>query len=305
LGPGPVWQALGGALLLAIAGFWLSYRRYFLRIPEQQSGPSPSSGTTGLVFRSVFAGFRLLLHPGLETACFHFTVQTLLRSETHLLLAGLWAGVGLLLTLQGLQSSTTTAGLALTPALLSAPLTFVLLSLGGLRFIFDLPSSAHANWPFRLLAAEGSRQVRAACRKLLLVMGLIPLLLVWFPLALRQAGFRPAVSYLLFHLLILALAVELLLWKFQKVPFTCSFIPQRDRLLKIAFGSVIILFVLLPMLARIEAIAAAQPLVLALFLLSLLGTFVWLARHGPSDSQSLLYEDRSLESFAWLRLGKD
>ena len=249
--------------------------------------------------------FRPLLRPGLETACFQFTCRTLVRSELQLLFAGLWAGLGLLLMLQGIRSPSLATSEATAQALLVAPLTFTLFSLGGLRFVFDLPSMAYANWPFRLLAVNESHLVRTACRKLLLFIGLLPLVLIWFPIALYQNGPQQAIIYLSFHFLAICLLVEVLLWKFRKIPFTCDFTPNRDRLLIVVIGSLVVLLLVLPTLARMEAYTLTHPLVLPLFVVSLLGALVWLYRNGHPDSDTLLYEDRGLEPFALLRLRND
>ena len=305
LGAGPALRALGSAAFLAIVGFSLSYKRHFLKIPERQSGVPRRSERPWIPVHLGFSVFDPLLRPGLETASFRLTSRTLFRSETHLLLVGLSASLGLLLTLQGLRMSSPNTGQTFAQALLIAPITFTLCTLGGLRFVFDIPSHARANWPLRLLAAEGASITRNACRKLMLIIGCLPLLLVWFPIALLKAGWGPAFHYLLFHLLVTALAIELLLWKFKKVPFTCLFTPSRDRLLKVLVGSLVVLLLVVPTLGRIEALVVHRTFALVVLLPLMLGASGWLFRNGYSESEVLLYEDRGAESFALLRLGGD
>jgi hypothetical protein len=183
-----------------------------------------------------------------------------------------------------------------------APLTFTLFSLGGIRFVFDIPSVVSANWPFRLIATDGSGLIRTACRKLLLMAGLLPVMLIWFPVAVQQAGWRLAVLYFALQLLFISLTVELLLWKFQKIPFTCPFAPSRDRLLQTVLGILLFVLVIQPALSRAEAFAMEHPLVLLILGASISGAAVWLYRNGGCDSETLRYEDGGTEAFVLLRL---
>jgi hypothetical protein len=283
-------------MLEARCGFSLSYKRYFLKIPEHQTA-ALALQKTWLPFRSSFALFRPLLSPGFETAYFQFIVRTLLRSETHLLFAGLWAGVGLLLLLQGLR-------LQAHPLLVS-PLTFTLFSLSGIRFVFDIAGAPNANWPFRLIAPDSAKLVRSACRKLLLLAGLGPVLLLWLPSAVQAAGWHLATLYLWFHILAVSILVELLLWKFHKVPFTCSMIPNRDRFLKMFTGILVLLVVIFPLLASLEAAVVQHPLTLPLFIGGLMGALVWLHGNGVRDLEPLIYEDGVAPAFVLLRLGSE
>jgi hypothetical protein len=298
LGSGPAVQALVAVAVLTVVGFALSYQRYFLKIPERQTELCVSAARGRFSLRIKASWLRLISRPGFETACFRFFVRTLVRSETHLLFAGLWAGIGLLLTVQQLRPLA-------VQRLLSAPLTFTLFSLSGIRFVFDLSSAPNANWVFRLIAGDGTKAVRAACRKLLLLVGLLPLLALWFPIAVNYAGWPLAAVYLGFHALYVALLTEALLWRLQKIPFTCLLVPSRDRFLKAALGLLLVLLLLLPLLSRMEAAAVMYPLRMPAFIGSMLALLVWLYRSGEAESPALLYKDAAEESFVLLRLGNE
>jgi len=290
LGASFAWRGLAGAFLLTLGGFSLSYKRYFLKIPERQTSLTQPNW---LPFHSTLAVFRPLLAPGFETACFQFIFRTMVRSETHLLFAGLFSGIGLLLSFQ--ESKQT-----------SAPLIFALFSLGGIRFAFDIASTTNANWAFRLIASSDEMSlVRGACRKLLLFAGLPPLILIWFPFFTQQTSLYNAAIYLWFHVLSISILVELLLWKFRKVPFTCALIPQRDRFLKILIGTLILLLLGFPALEKTEAAVMEYPALLPIFIGVLMTALIWLCRRRTDESEVLLFQDAGQEAFVLLRLGSE
>ena len=293
--------ALAIAAALCFVGFSLSYRRYFLKIAERQNGPVQPSERSGAASRLALSLLRPFAKPGLETATLFFTLKTLFRNEAQILWMGLWVGMGLLLSLQSLK-------LAADPfrsALVTAPLLFTFFSLNGMRSAFDLPSAASANWIFRLLASGDTHMARSACHKILLVTGLTPLILVWFPISLLRLGPIPVLIAGFFHILVIALSTDLLLLNFRKVPFTCSYTPDRDRLVKaFIIGLVLIVFVI-PTLALLEIRALTQPAVFGILAAALIYSLVSLRRSRHTSSEDLLYEDRGLESLALLRLSSD
>lgn len=114
----------------------------------------------------------------------------------------------------------------------------------GLRGVFSLPVSLQANWVLRITQLQPTRNYFAATRLALLLFGLVPVLLV---AALLALNFRPWV-HVAQHLVILALLgcllVEIGLYKFDKVPFTCSFLPGKTNVQVIfwGFGFVVSIF---------------------------------------------------------------
>ncbi len=298
-GSGMAVRALLIVGFLGVCGFSLSYRRYFLKIPEQLSA-SPRKKAAWLPFGRVSALFRPFVSPGLEAACFRFIFRSLLRSETHLLFAGLWCGIGLLLALESLHSA---AGAHDSlKALLMLPLTVALFSIVGIRFVFDIASAPEANWAFRLIATESSGLVRSACRKVLLLVGLAPLALIWFPVAVQRAGWHTALIYFWLHALSVAILVEACLWRFHKMPFTCSTVPSRDRFLKMFTALLIVLVVVLPALGSIEASVTAHGFVLPLFVGCLMGILIWIYKNGAGEAKGLVYQDSGLDPFVLLRI---
>jgi hypothetical protein len=125
----------------------------------------------------------------------------------------------------------------------------------GIRAVFAMPVALGANWVFRITAAGTEREYFAAIRRPLFVLGVAP---VWIASAgvfftiwpwQRAAG----------HLTILALSGAIVayacLYRFQKIPFTCSFLPGKSRVHMAILGGPMLLLVVVSEAVRAEAIA--------------------------------------------------
>lgn len=298
--------AMAAAAGLAALGFSLSYRRYFLRIPERQEGPGNPSRVS-LQVRWLGKISRLWLHPGTETACYGFLLKTLGRSESHMVFLGLWSGIGLLIALQDLSTGTLgqTADADSVRQALMAPLTLGFAIIAGLRFVFDIPAAIEANWIFRLAAQTHARALRSACRKVLLTFLLPWLLLLWIPFAVSRWGWADATLIGVMDLCLMAAGVELALSHFSKIPFTCTFSASRDHLLKVVLGCCLILVFVIPLLAGVEERILAHPARIATLIAFSLAIVVFVRRREAATSGAPMFEDKGEPQFALLHLSGD
>lgn len=295
--------ALAAALGLAIAGFALSYRRYFLRIPERSEGPSKRSRVSWLRFEWLNPLLRVWVREGPETASFKFMLKTLMRNETHLLLFGIWVGIGALLALEaitGTRSAAVSRGLQ-GGAIVAAPLILAYAVIAGLRFVFDIPAVVEANWIFRL--SEPSVESDVVSRKLMAACVLPWLLGIWLPIAGSRLGWQDAALIGAAHCLFLLVGIDLALLRFRKIPFTCSFSAGRDRMLKLLVVSFLTLAVAIPMLVSIENAILRHPWKLGL-LAVFTGAADWLIR-SKTEKRQVQYEDKGAPAFALLHLSGD
>ena len=153
-----------------------------------------------------------------ERACYHFSLRALLRSETHCILFGAFAGLGLITAAQAILDSPRGGPLA-------APLCLAYFLAAGLRLAFELPAGLSANWVYRLTADQGSlgsRQAASVARKLLLTFLLPFVVAPGFAIALFSLPPGLAVAHAFVVALFTLLLVEALLIRFRKIPFTCS-----------------------------------------------------------------------------------
>jgi hypothetical protein len=223
--------ALELSLAVAMVSYALSFRRSFIRIPETaEVGPLPRSQFHVLPV-GVFD--RILLRDLPQRACFHFIRRTLLRSEAHLQVASAFVAMGLVVSAEALVSSFHARAAASlrnpTEDFLSIPFIVSFCIIVGIRFSFEIPTDLRANWVFALWIDPDALQTRAIARKVLFVFSLVPLAPVCFVSSWILWGLGAALLHTaIFTACTLAFA-ELLLLRFRKIPFTCSYPPFQSN----------------------------------------------------------------------------
>jgi len=223
------------ATLLAIVAFLLvyavSYKRHLRRSLETEPIlPTALGGLSRSLLRLVdmFA-----VRNPVEQASFAFVSKTILRSNKHRLYWGAYISVGLALVLVGLvtpSSSEDYAALELpNSGVLSVPLVLSFFILAGMRVIFAIPSELRSNWIFKL--TEGDRmQYFSATHKVMFAFGVFPLLLLLLPFYLLLWGWPTTLIHLSYAMTLSLILIEVLLLKFQKIPFTCSYLPGKANI---------------------------------------------------------------------------
>jgi hypothetical protein len=218
-----LWIAIGAS---AVA-YLLSYKRHVKRSLESEDilDVVPAWVSTRLC---AFAD-RFIIRNPLEQASFYFTSKTIVRSRKHWLYLAAYAGVGFALVLQGLIGSSSSLSLNSVPLILS----FFLLS--GMRFVFTLPAELRANWVFQLSEADGRRECLSGVRKAMFLIGVLPIFASLLPVYIFLWGWAAAVFHTFFDVALSLLLIELLLLKFHKIPFTCSYLPGKANITALWF----------------------------------------------------------------------
>ena len=168
----------------------------------------------------------LARQPGSQAA-FFFTLQTLTRSASHRAYLAGYVAVGLAVVV-------VTAGMlepAMGPHDASAPpsrllavqmvLSFFLLV--GLRAVLAIPAELGGNWVFKLGWDGDWRRYLGGVRRAVEFGVLLPLLLGLAPFHAFLWGARTSGLHLLMGWLASLVLAELLLLRFRKLPFTCSY----------------------------------------------------------------------------------
>jgi predicted permease len=231
---GPVFSALAATAILALGmaaavsalAYFASYQRHWKRSLESlETGPSDP----GLLARWLEAAVnRFVLRHPLQRAQFAFIRATVLRSRLHRLLLAAYVAVGFALALVVVAAAGGRAASGWpTPGLLSVQLVLSFFLLSGIRFVFTMPAALAANWAFQ--AAEPPDQIEcgAGVRKAMLAFGVCPVLAALLPLHALLWGWPVAAAHLLYGAALSALLVEVLLLGFEKIPFTCSYLPGK------------------------------------------------------------------------------
>ncbi len=100
------------------------------------------------------------------------------------------------------------------------PLTLSFILISGLRAAFSFPSELKANWIFQLSEGTSCREYVTALRKWILICGIVPLFAVLAP-------FTASLYHLVSGIALSMLLVEIMLFGFRKVAFTCAYFPGR------------------------------------------------------------------------------
>ena len=220
-----------GSMLMAATLLALSYPRLVRMALEAPDRRSPPRTGTRLVWADRF--WRANLRP-VRSAVARFTLRTVMRSRTHLILLAIYTGIGFALVVATLVPFLVARGASAiwTPhtALLSAPLIVNFWMLCGLRVLFGIPSEIRANWALRLYApddqiAEAVRGVRMA----MLLLVVVPVALAAGAAGLALWGLRVGAVHAVFTGAAGVLLVDLLVIRLRKIPFTCTYHPGRSR----------------------------------------------------------------------------
>jgi hypothetical protein len=260
--------ALGISLAVAILSYALSFRRSFIRIPETaEVGPLPRS-QFHLLPVNLFD--RILLRDAPQRACFRFITRTLLRSEAHLQIASAFVAIGLVVSVQFLAAAFhANAANSLHNAsedLLAIPFILSFCIIVGTRLAFEIPSDLRANWVFAVWIDPNALQTRPIARKILLTFSLAPLVPICFVSSAILWGFGAALLHTAIFAACTIAFVELLLLRFRKIPFTCSYPPFQSHSALIFVAYLFGFVVFTSYLPELELWSLADPWRVSLFL---------------------------------------
>jgi hypothetical protein len=226
-------RALAG-LALAGAGaataFLLSYFRTLRRVAEE---PDILPGRRGIRWLPRFGN-------QLQTAIVQFSIRSLMRSRQHRVILAFYLGIGFALIAAGWQSPHNRQELIMTEMVASAfaLCCFIL----GSRVVITMPLDLRANWVFRIASVYPAPACLSASRRTLFVLALLPplaasaVLLPWIGPA-RAGVAHTAVLWIAGVILI-----DVSLYGFHKIPFTCSYLPGKTNLaigFLIGFGTLL------------------------------------------------------------------
>jgi len=247
-----------------------------------------------------------------QTAIGQFAARTLFRSRQHRMILAFYLGtaIGLGVFMSKVPvtqqpGSAPGAWSHVNAALLAASVMILCAAVLGVRIVFSLPLEVRANWIFRVMPPAGVPPCLAAARRTLYVLSALPIWAAFGALFLWIWPWRIAAEHLLILALAGAIVCELSMYGFQKIPFTCSYLPGKLQVHMIGFALLAIL-ILIANGATIELDALQKP---ARFVATIgilgLGVIVarwWTAARANSDQAALTFEDEPAPEILELRL---
>jgi hypothetical protein len=138
--------------------------------------------------------------------------------------------------------------------------------IAGIRLAFEVPSDLRSNWVFALWIDPNTLQTRLIARKMLLAFSLLPLAPLCFVSSWILWGFSSALLHTAVFAACTAALIEILLLRFRKIPFTCSYPPfqSHSALLFVAYLFGFVIFT--SYLPELELWCLADPWRVSLFI---------------------------------------
>ena len=306
-------RRLGAAGLLALGVTcsiaMLAYGAVFRRVVKQTlETPPDAARPAGLVSRTTtrLANATILRHP-LEQAIVAFAARSLARSRLHRLLVAAYVGLGLafvvgsfLSPVTGVAENALSASLSVPSVrLLSIPLVLSFFVLVALRVLFTVPTELGANRIFRMTETDDKAVYLNGSRKAMWLLGALPIAVATLPAYAWLWGPAPAVGHTVFWLLMSGCLTELLLCRFHKVPFACSYVPGKANVKYLWPVYALALTAYAYWTARLELWLLAAPVrwsTACALLIAGLGTCITLRRRRLASSTPLTYEEEVEEA---------
>ncbi len=205
-------------LVGAVAYLWNARNLPALPPPSCRRRSRPGDWVTGTI---------LARDPAVR-AGFDFTLAAMWRSNTHRLTLVCAAAAGFAMAVLALSGADTQQGSGPSARLLfMQPLLYGAL-LVGFRHIIRVPAELRASWGFQLAWRERDRAFMAGVRRAAITALALPALLVLLPLFVFVLGPGRAVIHALLGLAGAIVLLEALLVTYDKVPFTCSYLPSEN-----------------------------------------------------------------------------
>jgi len=208
---------LGGiALLVAIATGLNAFRTPSIGIAAAQARG-----------RSKIAAFPRLLFPrsAAARAGFDFAIAILWRNKTHRLTLAAASAIGFAMVLVAISGVDLAADARPTARLLSIqPLLYGSL-LVAFRHLLRIPAELRANWGIQIAWQGRARAFANGVQAAALVSIALPAILVVAPPIAFAAGITFAAGHVLLGILGAAIVLEFLMLSYEKVPFTCTYLP--------------------------------------------------------------------------------
>lgn len=246
-----------------------------------------------------FSLLRLLARTPRREAVMEFMAKTLARSRTHRLMWFVYLGAAAAVVL---NSSLIDGALlmrsrgwskALQFLVLFWPLACSVVILSGFRHVLSIPAELRANWIFQLAESHSRAEWMSAVERFVMAYAIAPIYLVLFPISGFVLGWAVAIRMTILQLLISLAIFEGLFYSWQKLPFTCSYLPGKRPLVATVGIYIAALCALVPMLSVMIAAASAIPFLFPIYLLNFGGMYIFLRkqrREGWGEAK-LLYED--------------
>jgi len=231
-----IWAATAVKAMFVVAmvfvlTYLMSYRRHSKRILEGVESKVFTQSWPQRVTAWVL-NHTTLRHP-FQRASFYFIGRIFGRSTKHRLFIAMYSGIGLAVMASSLFVVRRNTNFVLSisnDGLIDGPLILSFFIVSGLRATFNIPYELNSNWIFQIASGWDAAEYLKATRKWVFLRGILPVYAVLTPIQLFFLEPHEAIFQLAFGLAVAALLTEFFFFRFNKVPFTCSYLPAKSHL---------------------------------------------------------------------------
>lgn len=240
----------------------------------------------------------------LQNAIAVFCLRSIARSRQHRVALAFYWSVVIAITLSWIRREASNPPEPISFDFLLSSFLMMSFAVLGLRAIFALPISLNANWMLRITQLRPTHQYIAATRRALLFLGVAP---IWTICAALSLHIRPAAQvaeHLAFLALLGGVLVELSLIRFDKVPFTCSYLPGKTNIQAVFWGFAFSLLSLELLMGTYELGALSNPLhyAITIFIASGAIAALWAINRLHAQTAVLYFEEQAPEIITRLGL---
>jgi hypothetical protein len=291
------WIGLGGSALGTCAALLLYYFRLTPKIVEQ---PDILPQRRWVCWSPRFAG-------PLTEALTLFSMRTLLRSRQHRMIASFYFGIGITIVIGYVNAADAGLGSAretISNSFLFASILTMILTVLALRVVASIPISLQANWIIRITQVRSAQDYQKGVRFSWLALGVMPVLLVIAAWLLKYP-WRPALGHFAVMAGLGILLVELCLYTFPKIPFTCSYLPGKAQIHFVFWGGLMVFIRLLDKAAGVEGRLLNRPLGCLMMILVVAFAALgmrYLSESRAASTEDLLFEEEYPAGITTLRL---
>ena len=282
--------------VLFVVTYLVGYRRYSKKILEGVESEVFAQSWYARAGASMM-NLTLLRHP-VQRASFYFIGRIFGRSTKHRLFIAMYSGVGLAVMISSLfalrRGGDSLLMISYT-GLTEAPLILSFFVVSGLRATFNIPYELNANWMFQVTSGTDAGEFLKAARTWVLARGIIPAYAALAPLEWMFLGAYEAMFNLLFGLAVAAVLTEVFFYRFNKVPFTCSYLPAKSHLAFLGAAYLYGFTIYTSSMSGLQLWVGGSPERLVLFFAVIgviLATLAWY-RRAQLHSIQLIYEDKA------------
>jgi hypothetical protein len=291
------WVSLAGVVVAAAASLALCYLRTMKKTVEE---PDLMPGRKDWRWRPQPRGTGQM-----ESAVVRFTARGLARSRHHRVIYAFYWAIVFAIAMSTLR--TEWAGdwrQPVTQDYMMPTFAMMCLAVVGLRSVFALPVSLHANWILQVTQLNPPQRYICGVRRALLLLSVAP---AWGVAAALGLGFRPW-THVTEHLVVLALVgwilAKLCLIGVSKIPFACSYLPGKTNLQYVFWAFVGIFLPVAMSLANEEVRVMQNPARYGAMvgILAASGAGLWTMNRHRARSAVLYYEETEPEVITTLGL---